>query len=104
MLYDISYQHYRSRLFAAALIASHRVHIVRSVCVFAATKSILGNKWYALKGRYSVIRFTTVCSNVSGYVGQCIAIRALGTSILACLPLAQACSRLDRHSVRLRRA
>jgi len=80
-LYDIGHLHHRSYLFAAALIASYCIDVVRSSCIFASMMTILGNKWYALKGCYLVIFLTAVCASLSPYVGYNIAMEAVGASI-----------------------
>jgi len=74
-LWDIGYLHHRSKLFAAAVIFSYVIDTLRSASVFASMMSILGNKWYALKGCYLVIFLTALCSAASPYVGHAIALR-----------------------------
>eukprot|EP00443_Scrippsiella_acuminata_P053480 CAMPEP_0115378870 /NCGR_PEP_ID=MMETSP0271-20121206/4238_1 /TAXON_ID=71861 /ORGANISM="Scrippsiella trochoidea, Strain CCMP3099" /LENGTH=304 /DNA_ID=CAMNT_0002802053 /DNA_START=1 /DNA_END=915 /DNA_ORIENTATION=- len=43
--------------------------------------TILGNKWYALKGCYLVIFLTAVCSSLSPYIGHSIAMNIVGASV-----------------------
>jgi len=74
-LWEIGYLHHRSKLFAAAVIFSYVIDTLRSASVFASMMSILGNKWYALKGCYLVICLTALCSAASPYVGHAIALR-----------------------------
>mmetsp|Transcript_159747 Transcript_159747/g.512567 ORF Transcript_159747/g.512567 Transcript_159747/m.512567 type:complete len:3105 (+) Transcript_159747:145-9459(+) len=80
-LYDIGYLHHRSYLFAAALIASYCIDVVRSASVFASLMTILGNKWYALKGCYMVIFLTAICSCISPYLGNWIALAMCNASV-----------------------
>uniref|UniRef100_A0A7S2NN61 Uncharacterized protein n=1 Tax=Zooxanthella nutricula TaxID=1333877 RepID=A0A7S2NN61_9DINO len=79
-LYDLGYLHHRSYLFAAALIASYCIDVLRSASVFASMMAVLGNKWYALKGCYIVIAMTSLCSCASPFVGRAIAVAVVNTS------------------------
>lgn len=79
-LFDIGYLHHRSYLFAAALVASYCIDVVRNAAVFASIMTILGNKWYALKGGYLVLFLTGICSSLSPCVGHAIAMAACKAS------------------------
>jgi len=79
-LYDIGYLHHRSALFAWALIASYCIDVIRNASMFASMMTILGNKWYALKGCYLVLLFTSAASCASPYIGKEIALAAVNAS------------------------
>jgi len=81
-LYDIGHLHYRSYLFSAAIVASYCIDVVRSASIFASIMTILGNKWYALKGCYVVIFLTAICSSCSPYIGHSIGMAMVGASPL----------------------
>lgn len=79
-LYDVGYLHHRSTLFVAAIIASYCIDVLRSASVFASMMTILGNKWYALKGCYLVLFLCAACSAASPFVGHEIAVNVVSSS------------------------
>jgi len=79
-LYDLGHLHYRSGIFAAAILLSVALDTCRSAAIWCSIMTILGNKWYALRGCYLCMTIVAICSAVSPFVGNYIAMTACGTS------------------------
>lgn len=85
-LLDLGFLHYRSTLFVAAIVASVLVDVARSAAVWSSMMTVLGNKWYALKGCYFVLGLVSICACVSPYLGSLIAQVATGRNVLSADP------------------
>jgi len=81
-LWDLGYLHYRSPVFAAAMIISVLSDVARGAAIWSAIMSILGNKWYALKGGYFCLAVVAAAAALSPTVGHHIAQSACGSSPL----------------------
>uniref|UniRef100_A0A7S0AQ78 Uncharacterized protein n=1 Tax=Pyrodinium bahamense TaxID=73915 RepID=A0A7S0AQ78_9DINO len=81
-LFDLGFLHYRSPAFVVAMIVSVLCDVARGAAVWSAIMSILGNKWYALKGGYICLAVVAVASALSPAVGDAIARSACGSSPL----------------------
>jgi len=81
-LWDIGYLHHRSELFVAAVLISVFADVARSAAIWSALMTILGSKWYALKGCFLCLACIAASAAVSPYLADRIAVQACGTSPL----------------------
>eukprot|EP00933_Yihiella_yeosuensis_P051203 TRINITY_DN49073_c0_g1_i1.p1 TRINITY_DN49073_c0_g1~~TRINITY_DN49073_c0_g1_i1.p1 ORF type:complete len:1642 (-),score=335.01 TRINITY_DN49073_c0_g1_i1:196-4806(-) len=72
-LLDLGQFHYRSSVFVAAILVSVGLDVARGAAVWSSIMTILGNKWYALKGCYLSLTLISVCAAFSPHVGHAIA-------------------------------
>jgi len=81
-LSDLGYLHYRSQLFVVAILVSVGLDVARGAAVWSSIMTVLGNKWYALKGCYICMTIVSICMALSPTVGHWVASAAVGTSPL----------------------
>jgi len=81
-LWDLGFLHHRSALFVAAVLVSVVCDVARGAAVWSSIMSILGNKWYALKGGYICLAVVAVCSTISPLLSHWIGMTACGASPL----------------------
>jgi len=82
VLWDLGFLHHRSALFVIAILVSVVCDVARGAAVWSSIMSILGNKWYALKGSYICLTLVAICSCISPIVSHWIGMRACGASPL----------------------
>jgi len=81
-LWDLGNRHFRSHTFVMAVLLSVCVDVAHGAAVWSSIMTILGNKWYALKGCYLCLFLACVCSSVSPGFGH-----FLGSSFAKASPL-----------------
>eukprot|EP00442_Polarella_glacialis_P024641 CAMPEP_0115122638 /NCGR_PEP_ID=MMETSP0227-20121206/46955_1 /TAXON_ID=89957 /ORGANISM="Polarella glacialis, Strain CCMP 1383" /LENGTH=3177 /DNA_ID=CAMNT_0002524635 /DNA_START=126 /DNA_END=9659 /DNA_ORIENTATION=+ len=81
-LWDLGFLHYRSTIFIAAVLVSVGCDVARGAAVWSSIMTILGNKWYALKGCYLALALMSVAAALSPNVGDMIARAACASSPL----------------------
>eukprot|EP00931_Biecheleriopsis_adriatica_P028267 TRINITY_DN1687_c0_g3_i1.p1 TRINITY_DN1687_c0_g3~~TRINITY_DN1687_c0_g3_i1.p1 ORF type:complete len:3167 (-),score=584.59 TRINITY_DN1687_c0_g3_i1:97-8973(-) len=82
-LWDLGYLNYRSQIFVAAILVSVGLDVARGAAVWSSIMTILGNKWYALKGCYLCLTLASACAALSPTVGHWIATLACHASPLS---------------------
>ena len=81
-LWDLGYLNFRSEIFVFAILVSVVLDVARGAAVWSSIMTILGNKWYALKGCYLCLTAISTCAAFSPYVCHWIALLATRTSPL----------------------
>eukprot|EP00930_Biecheleria_cincta_P048555 TRINITY_DN3383_c0_g1_i4.p1 TRINITY_DN3383_c0_g1~~TRINITY_DN3383_c0_g1_i4.p1 ORF type:complete len:3154 (-),score=464.15 TRINITY_DN3383_c0_g1_i4:294-9755(-) len=81
-LSDLGYLHYRSQLFVVAILVSVGLDVARGAAVWCSIMTVLGNKWYALKGCYICLTIVSICTALSPTAGHWVASAAVSTSPL----------------------
>jgi hypothetical protein len=81
-LNDLGYLHYRSQLFVGAILVSVGLDVARGAAVWCSIMTVLGNKWYALKGCYICLTIVSICTALSPTAGHWVASAAVSTSPL----------------------
>lgn len=71
-LWDLGNLHFRSRIFVVAVLLSVCVDVAHGAAVWSSIMTILGNKWYALKGCYICLTLASFASAFSPWVGHCL--------------------------------
>eukprot|EP00439_Symbiodinium_sp_Y106_P039343 s2875_g4.t2 len=81
-LWDLGYLNFRSETFVVAILVSVGLDVARGAAVWCSIMTILGNKWYALKGCYICLTLISACAALSPMTGHWIAQFATRTSPL----------------------
>lgn len=81
-LHDLGYLNFRSEVFVFAILVSVGLDVARGAAVWSSIMTILGNKWYALKGCYICLTLISTCAALSPFVSNGIALLATRTSPL----------------------
>lgn len=81
-LWDLGYLNFRSEIFVFAILVSVGLDVARGAAVWSSIMTILGNKWYALKGCYICLTLISTCAALSPFVCHWIALLATRTSPL----------------------
>lgn len=69
-LWDLGNLHFRSRIFVVAVLLSVCVDVAHGAAVWSSIMTILGNKWYALKGCYICLTLASFASAFSPWMGH----------------------------------
>ncbi|CAJ1437222.1 unnamed protein product, partial [Effrenium voratum] len=81
-LWDLGNLHYRSQIFVVAVLLSVCVDVARGAAVWSSIMTILGNKWYALKGCYICLTLVSFASALSPHLGHWLGMLFAGSSNL----------------------
>ena len=81
-LWDLGYLNFRSEIFVFAILVSVGLDVARGAAVWSSIMTILGNKWYALKGCYMCLTLISACAALSPFVCHWIALMTTRTSPL----------------------
>lgn len=81
-LWDLGNLHFRSQTFVTAVLLSVCVDVAHGAAVWSSIMTILGNKWYALKGCYICLTLASFASAVSPWLGHWIGLLFSGASNL----------------------
>eukprot|EP00931_Biecheleriopsis_adriatica_P028266 TRINITY_DN1687_c0_g2_i5.p1 TRINITY_DN1687_c0_g2~~TRINITY_DN1687_c0_g2_i5.p1 ORF type:complete len:3114 (-),score=646.00 TRINITY_DN1687_c0_g2_i5:69-8834(-) len=81
-LWDLGFMHFRSQIFVAAILLSVGMDVAHGAALWSSIMTILGNKWYALKGCYICLTLASICSALSPVVGHALSFAAVRASPL----------------------
>eukprot|EP00930_Biecheleria_cincta_P039601 TRINITY_DN27203_c0_g1_i1.p1 TRINITY_DN27203_c0_g1~~TRINITY_DN27203_c0_g1_i1.p1 ORF type:complete len:3112 (-),score=539.42 TRINITY_DN27203_c0_g1_i1:137-9322(-) len=81
-LWDLGYLHFRSEVFVAAILFSVCLDVAHGAAVWCSMMTILGNKWYALKGCYLSLMLVSACATFSPSIGHWLSMSAVHASPL----------------------
>jgi len=81
-LWNVGYLHYRSQIFVAAILVSVGMDVAHGAAMWCSMMTILGNKWYALKGCYIALTLGSICAAFSPAVSHWLAQWAVNASPL----------------------
>jgi len=81
-LWDLGNLHFRSEVFVVAILLSVCLDVAHGAAVWCSMMTILGNKWYALKGCYLSLMLVSTCAAFSPSIGHWLAMSAVHASPL----------------------
>jgi len=81
-LWNVGYLHHRSQIFIAAILVSIGLDVAHGAAMWCSMMTILGNKWYALKGCYIALTLTSACAALSPGITHWMAEWAVNASPL----------------------